>query len=84
MKRISVVMATALVAGCANSPPVAPSKLKAPSAWMMESPCRATPIPADEANPASRSRYYASSRRCHARTADQVRGLQRYVRTVRQ
>lgn len=82
--RTIVVMATALVAGCASNPPVAPSKLRAPSAWLMSQPCRPGQIPADEANPASRSRYYASSRRCHAQTADQVRGLQRYVKTVRQ
>lgn len=83
MRAMLIVGAAALVAGCSGNPPVAPAKLKPPSPWMMRAPCNPGYIPPDEANPAARSKYYATSRKCHAQTADQVRGLQRYVKTVR-
>jgi hypothetical protein len=49
----------------------------------MMTPCKLPAIPSDEGNPAVRAAYYAQMRSCHGRTADQVTGLQRYVRRVR-
>jgi hypothetical protein len=71
-----------MLAGCGGAP-VDSSRLRPPPAWAMEAPCMMPKITADEANPAVRIGYYTQSRQCHARTRDQVRGLQRYVHTIR-
>lgn len=81
--RLILMLPIVALAACAKEPPVDPAKLKAPAKWLMVAPCELPEIPADEGNPATRAPYYATSRRCHARTADQVRGLQGYVQTVR-
>ena len=79
-----VIMLAFGLSGC-GAAPAAPdvSRLRAPPAWTMAAPCKQQPIPADEANPTVRVVHYKNSRTCHARTRDQVLGLQRYVRTIR-
>jgi hypothetical protein len=71
-----------VVTGCASAP-VEADKIKPPAGYLMMTPCKLPAIPSDEGNPAVRAAYYAQMRSCHGRTADQVTGLQRYVRRVR-
>lgn len=80
--RLLILIPVLALGACATAP-VDPKGLKAPARWLMVAPCELPDIPPDEGNPATRAPYYAASRRCQARTADQVRGLQGYVRTVR-
>lgn len=74
-------LAALLLAGCATAP-VALNP-NPPARWLMAKPKEAPEIPADEGNPAARAHYYAGSREECAATADQVRGLQAYIRASR-
>jgi hypothetical protein len=80
--RALILLPLVLAGGCATTG-AEPSKLKAPARYLMAPPCAMPSIPETEGNPAVRAGYYASSRACHGRTGDQVRGLQSYVRKVR-
>lgn len=79
---VFTVSSISLLSGCASTG-AETAKLKEPTPYLMATPCPMPDIPATEGNPLDRARYYTDSRVCHGRTADQVRGLQRYVRTVR-
>lgn len=83
MKTIMIITAVAtIVAGCGGAP-TETAKLRPPAGYLMAQPCKMPAIPKDEANPTSRGVYYGESRTCAARRGDQVRGLQRYIRTTR-
>ncbi len=81
MRKIILAVVPALAA-CGGAP-TDTARLKPPSGWLMAQPCKLPAIPKDEANPTSRGVYYGASRTCAAKRGDQVRGLQRYIRTTR-
>jgi hypothetical protein len=82
MTRVLIASAACLIlAGCGGTPVDVPN-LKAPSKWLMATPCKLPVYPKEDGDPVARANYDAELRKCAARRADQAKGLQQYAKAV--
>ncbi len=79
MKRPLLILAALALAGCETAPAGKPDL---PAGWLMQKPPACPTAPANDGDPVVRAEYEARLRECAADRGDQVRGLQKYARTV--